>query len=151
MRPAIMAPPLCGIAAAGSPCLPPIAPDVALALAGVARGPVLARPSLFSSLKRRTSSSKTVPIPWLSRPGGLTEPSPFSTGFGLRLMSGERNYSIRVPSASAFDGSKLIPSATFQRNYPECYLPAPSEWSVLAFKWRNFVACPCGGKKRQRR
>ena len=38
--------------------------------------------SLFSSLKRRTSSSKIVPIAWLSRPGCLTEPSPFSTGWG---------------------------------------------------------------------
>ena len=33
--------------------------------------------SLFSSLKRRTSSSKIVPIAWLSRPGCFTEPSPF--------------------------------------------------------------------------
>ena len=32
--------------------------------------------SLFSSLNRRTSSSKIVPIAWLSRPGCLTEPSP---------------------------------------------------------------------------
>ena len=31
--------------------------------------------SLFSSLKRRTSSSKIVPMPWLSRPGCFTEPS----------------------------------------------------------------------------
>jgi hypothetical protein len=38
-----------------------------------------------------------VPMPWLSRPGCLTEPSPFSTGLGLRLMSGERSFSISVP------------------------------------------------------
>ena len=44
--------------------------------------------SLFSSLKRRTSSSKIVPIAWLSRPGCFTEPSPFKTGFGLRLIDG---------------------------------------------------------------
>ena len=59
--------------------------------------------SLFSSLKRRTSSSKTVPIPWLSRPGCLTEPSSFNTGLGLKLMSGDRNFSISVPRASALD------------------------------------------------
>ena len=52
--------------------------------------------SLFSSLKRRTSSSKMVPIAWLSRPGCFTEPSPFSTGSGLRLMSGSRNFSMSV-------------------------------------------------------
>ena len=59
--------------------------------------------SLFSSLKRRTSSSKIVPIAWLSRPGCFTEPSPFNTAFGLRLIDGSRNFSISVPSASAFD------------------------------------------------
>ena len=33
----------------------------------------------------------------------MTEPSPFKTGFGLRLMSGERSFSISVPSASALE------------------------------------------------
>ena len=59
--------------------------------------------SLFSSLKRRTSSSKIVPMAWLSRPGCLIEPSPFRTGLGLRLIERSRSFSIRVPSASAFD------------------------------------------------
>ena len=59
--------------------------------------------SLFSSLKRRMSSSKIEPMPWLSRPGCLTEPSPFITGSGPRLMSGEVSFSISVPRASAFD------------------------------------------------
>ena len=57
--------------------------------------------SLFSSLKRRMSSSKTVPMPWLSRPSSRTEPSPFVTGLGLRLTELSRNFSIRKPSASA--------------------------------------------------
>ena len=66
--------------------------------------------SLFSSLKRRTSSSKIVPIAWLSRPECFTEPSAFVTGFGLRLIDGSRNFSIKVPSASAFDRRRdLIP------------------------------------------
>ena len=59
--------------------------------------------SLFSSLKRRTSSSKIEPMPWLSRPGWRTELSAFFTGAGLRLTSGEVSFSISVPSASAFD------------------------------------------------
>ena len=58
---------------------------------------------LFSSLKRRTSSSKIVPMPWLSRPGCFTEPSVWRTGSGLRLMSGEVSFSISVPRASARD------------------------------------------------
>ena len=57
--------------------------------------------SLFSSLKRRTSSSKMEPMPWLSSAGKRTEPSSFITGWGLRLMSGEVSFSISVPSASA--------------------------------------------------
>ena len=57
--------------------------------------------SLFSSLKRRTNSSKIDPIPWLSSPGWRTEPSVFITGAGLRLTSGEASFSIRVPKASA--------------------------------------------------
>ena len=44
--------------------------------------------SLFSSLKHRISSSKTVPMPWLSRPGCRTAPSVSITGSGPRLMSG---------------------------------------------------------------
>ena len=56
-----------------------------------------------SSLKRRTSSSKIVPIAWLSRPGCLIDPSPWRTGWGLRFTSGERNFSISVPRASALD------------------------------------------------
>ena len=59
--------------------------------------------SLFSSLKRRISSSKIEPMPWLSRPGCLTEPSPFITGAGPRLMSGDVSFSISVPSASALE------------------------------------------------
>ena len=51
--------------------------------------------SLFSSLNRRISSSKTVPIPWLSSPSSRTEPSPFNTGRGLRLTEVSRNFSIR--------------------------------------------------------
>ena len=57
--------------------------------------------SLFSSLKRRINSSNTVPIPWLSRPARRTEPSPFNTGRGLRLIELSRNFSTRKPSASA--------------------------------------------------
>ena len=56
--------------------------------------------SLFSSLKRRTNSSKIEPIPWLSRPGDRTEPSACFTGAGLRLMSGEVSFSMSVPKAS---------------------------------------------------
>ena len=59
--------------------------------------------SLFSSLKRRTNSSKIEPIPWLSRPGDRTEPSACFTGAGLRLMSGEVSFSMSVPKASAFE------------------------------------------------
>lgn len=47
--------------------------------------------SLFSSLNLRTSSSKTVPIEWLSMPAGE------------RSMSGSRNLSIIVPMASALE------------------------------------------------
>jgi hypothetical protein len=47
--------------------------------------------SLFSSLNLRTSSSKTVPIEWLSMPAGE------------RSMPGSRNLLISVPSASALD------------------------------------------------
>ena len=57
--------------------------------------------SLLSSLKRRMSSSKTVPMPWLSRPSKRTEPSPFSTGRGLRLTELSKNFSIRLPRISA--------------------------------------------------
>ena len=57
--------------------------------------------SLFSSLKRRMSSSKTVPMPWLSRPSRRTEPSPFRMGLGLRLIELSRNFSSRKPKASA--------------------------------------------------
>src|SRR5262245_37471284 len=39
--------------------------------------------SLFSSLKRRTSSSKIVPIAWLSRARCFCDPSLFRTGLGL--------------------------------------------------------------------
>ena len=44
-----------------------------------------------------------MPMPWLSRPGCLTEPSLFSTGSGLRLISGEVSFSISVPRASALE------------------------------------------------
>ena len=57
--------------------------------------------SLFSSLKRRMSSSKTVPMPWLSRSSRRTVPSPFRMGLGLRLIELSRNFSSRKPSASA--------------------------------------------------
>ena len=46
--------------------------------------------SLFSSLNLRTSSSKTVPIEWLSMPAGE------------RSMSGSRNLLISVPIAGSF-------------------------------------------------
>ena len=46
--------------------------------------------SLFSSLNRRTSSSKIVPMAWLSRPGCFTEPSPLRTGFGTEVDVGSR-------------------------------------------------------------
>ena len=59
--------------------------------------------SLFSSSKRRMSPSKTVHMPWLSKPGYFVEPSPFSTGFGPRLMSGNSVLSMSVPGASALD------------------------------------------------
>ena len=63
--------------------------------------------SLFSSLKRRTSSSKMVPIPWLSRPACRTDPSVCITGAGLRLRSGDVSRSIRVPSASALESREI--------------------------------------------
>ena len=57
--------------------------------------------SLFSSLKRRMSSSKIVPMAWLSRPSRRTEPSKPKTGFGLRLMELSKNFSTRKPKTSA--------------------------------------------------
>ncbi len=59
--------------------------------------------SLFSSLNLRTSSSKTVPMEWLSMAGCLTLPSPCRTGLGQRLISGSRNFSMSVPSALALE------------------------------------------------
>ena len=46
--------------------------------------------SLFSSLNRRISSSKIVPMAWLSRPGRRSFPSWSNTGSGLRLTSWSR-------------------------------------------------------------
>ena len=63
--------------------------------------------SLFSSLKRRISSSKMVPMAWLSRPGYRTVPSVFMTGSGLRLMSGEVSFSMSEPSASALESLEI--------------------------------------------
>ena len=57
--------------------------------------------SLFSSLNRRISSSKIVPMAWLSRPGRRTLPSWSNTGSGLRLTSLEVNFSMRLPRMSA--------------------------------------------------
>ncbi len=51
--------------------------------------------SLFSSLKRRISSSNTVPMPWLSSAGSLIRPSVSLTGSGERLTSGSRKSLIR--------------------------------------------------------
>ena len=56
--------------------------------------------SLFSSLNLRTSSSKTVPMAWLSMPGCFTVPSALRTGSGLRLISGSRNLPMSVPRES---------------------------------------------------
>src|SRR5438876_12115376 len=52
--------------------------------------------SLLSSLNLRTSSSKTVPIEWLSIPAGE------------RSMSGSRNLLISVPMASALERLELV-------------------------------------------
>ena len=59
--------------------------------------------SLFSSLKRRTRSSKIVPMAWLSSAGSRTELSGFRTGSGLRLIWGERNRFTMRPSMSPLD------------------------------------------------
>ena len=67
------------------------------------------RPLLRCSprLKRRTSSSKMVPIPWLSRLGRRTAPPASTTGSGLKLISREVSFSINAPSASALDRREI--------------------------------------------
>ena len=72
-------------------------------LDGVARRPVLAGLLVVLLVEAADQLLEDRAHGVVVEAGCLTQPSPFSTGFGLRLIVGSRNFSISVPSASAFE------------------------------------------------
>ena len=89
--------------------------------------------TLVSSLNIRITSSKRVPIVWLSSASILTEPSSFNTGLLLRLIRGSTNFSINNPNLSCSESlsisfliwNLLMITCTFSEN--------PSKYSIKSF------------------